>query len=208
MASGNPQRPPAQLKCSLPLNSRGRFPIPPCTLYSRMREWCIYGIIYHHAPFFLRNPMVKFSGPDSMIPNKGPKSHYPFKSRTLQFISLAIHGCCQKTIPGPQPPGPAEVGLAILSGLFQGPSSEIIHHSIRCKGRKYFKTPWTTQLVHTGSNQSTCMSLEQLGQIIFHCGNSITQFNSQDGQNFIYPIQRIQPYDSPSRISLSVFHIY
>ncbi|MBW0584479.1 hypothetical protein O181_124194 [Austropuccinia psidii MF-1] len=69
-------------------------------------------------------------------------------------------------------------------------------------------TPWTTQLIHTGNNQSTCTSLAQLGQFILHCGDSITRFNFQDGQNCIGPIQTIQPDDSPFRISLSVFHIY
>ncbi|MBW0508088.1 hypothetical protein O181_047803 [Austropuccinia psidii MF-1] len=152
MASGNPQRPPAQLKSTLPLNSRGRFPMLPCTLYSRMQEWCIYGIIYHYAPFLLSNPMVTSSGPNSMIPNQGPKIHHQFQRRTLQLISLAIHGGYQKTISGPQPPGPAGVGLAILSGLFQGPLSEGIHHSISFQGSKYFNTPWSTQLFHTGSN--------------------------------------------------------
>ncbi|MBW0513494.1 hypothetical protein O181_053209 [Austropuccinia psidii MF-1] len=39
----------------------------------------------------------------------------------------------------------------------------------------------------------TFMFLVQLGQFIFHCGNSITQFNSQDGQNCIGPIKTIQP---------------
>ncbi|MBW0481503.1 hypothetical protein O181_021218 [Austropuccinia psidii MF-1] len=39
----------------------------------------------------------------------------------------------------------------------------------------------------------TCMSLAQSGQFIFHYGNSITQFNSQDFQNCIDPIQTIQP---------------
>ncbi|MBW0498413.1 hypothetical protein O181_038128 [Austropuccinia psidii MF-1] len=48
--------------------------------------------------------------------------------------------------------------------------------SISCQGIKYFNTPWTTQLVHTGGNQSTCTYLAQLGQFIFHCGSSITQF--------------------------------
>ncbi|MBW0500912.1 hypothetical protein O181_040627 [Austropuccinia psidii MF-1] len=33
----------------------------------------------------------------------------------------------------------------------------------------------------------TCMSFAQLGQFIFHYGKSITQFNSQDGQNCIGP---------------------
>ncbi|MBW0503117.1 hypothetical protein O181_042832 [Austropuccinia psidii MF-1] len=42
---------------------------------------------------------------------------------------------------------------------------------ISCKDIKYLNNPWTTQLVHTGFNQSTCMYLAQLGQFIFHCGN-------------------------------------
>ncbi|MBW0563327.1 hypothetical protein O181_103042 [Austropuccinia psidii MF-1] len=84
---------------------------------------------------------------------------------TLHLISLAIHGGYQKTISGPQPPGPAAVGLAILSVLFQGPFSDVIHHSISCKGSKYFNTPWTTQLVHTGSNQSYLYVLGPIGPI-------------------------------------------
>ncbi|MBW0583599.1 hypothetical protein O181_123314 [Austropuccinia psidii MF-1] len=165
MASGNPHRPPAQLKSTFPLNSRGRFPIPPCTPYSRMQEWCIYGIIYHCAPFFLSNPMVMFSGPKSMIPNQAPKIHHQFQRRTLQLISLVIHGGYQKTIAGPQPPGPAGVGLSILSGLFQGPFSEVMHNSISCQGSKYSNTPWTAQLVHTGSNQSYLYVLGPLAPI-------------------------------------------
>ncbi|MBW0543813.1 hypothetical protein O181_083528 [Austropuccinia psidii MF-1] len=137
--------------------------------------------------------MVKFSGPNPMIQNQGPKIHHQFQRRTFQLISLAIHGGYKKTFPGPQPPGPAGVGLAILSGLFQGPFSEVIHHSISFQGSKYFNTTWTTQLAHTGSNYSTCMSLAQLGQFIFHCWKSITQFNFKDGQDCIGPIQIIKP---------------
>ncbi|MBW0568073.1 hypothetical protein O181_107788 [Austropuccinia psidii MF-1] len=36
------------------------------------QEWCIYGIIYHYAPFLLSNPMVTFSGPNYVIPNQIP----------------------------------------------------------------------------------------------------------------------------------------
>ncbi|MBW0509734.1 hypothetical protein O181_049449 [Austropuccinia psidii MF-1] len=97
--------------------------------------------------------MVTFSGPNSMIPSQGPKIQRPFQRRTLQLISLAIHGGYQKTIQGPQPSGPAVVGLAIISGLLQGLFSEVINHSISCQGSKSLNTPWTTQLVHTGSNQ-------------------------------------------------------
>ncbi|MBW0588658.1 hypothetical protein O181_128373 [Austropuccinia psidii MF-1] len=58
-------------------------------------------------------------------------------------------------------------------------------NTISCQGIKYFNTPWTTQFIHTGLIQSTCMALTQLGRFIFHCVNSITQFKSQDGQNCI-----------------------
>ncbi|MBW0566146.1 hypothetical protein O181_105861 [Austropuccinia psidii MF-1] len=97
--------------------------------------------------------MVTLSGPNSTIPNQGPKIKSPFRRRSLQLISLEIHGSYQKTIQGPQPPGPAGVGIAVISGLFQGPLSEVIHHSISSQCTKYFNTPWKTQLVHTGSNQ-------------------------------------------------------
>ncbi|MBW0563797.1 hypothetical protein O181_103512 [Austropuccinia psidii MF-1] len=120
--------------------------------------------------------MVTFSGPNPIIPNQGPKIHHHFWRRTLQLISLAIHGGYHKTISGPQPPGPAGVGLAILPGLFQRPFSEVIHHLISCQGSKHFNTPWSTQLVHTDSNRASCMAWAQLGQFIFHCGNPVPQF--------------------------------
>ncbi|MBW0500655.1 hypothetical protein O181_040370 [Austropuccinia psidii MF-1] len=60
MASGNHQRPPSQLQARIPLKFKGRLFLPQCTSYSRIQEWCTYGIIYHHAPFLLRNPKVTF----------------------------------------------------------------------------------------------------------------------------------------------------
>ncbi|MBW0516481.1 hypothetical protein O181_056196 [Austropuccinia psidii MF-1] len=51
----------------------------------RNKDWCIYGIIYHHAPFFLRNQMVMASGPHYVIPNQVPKSITPFQ-RTPSVI--------------------------------------------------------------------------------------------------------------------------
>ncbi|MBW0484840.1 hypothetical protein O181_024555 [Austropuccinia psidii MF-1] len=36
------------------------------------QKWGIYGIIYRYAPFLLRNPMVKFSGPNYMFQNQVP----------------------------------------------------------------------------------------------------------------------------------------
>ncbi|MBW0542845.1 hypothetical protein O181_082560 [Austropuccinia psidii MF-1] len=54
--------PPIQGKTSLP------------SLHSVLKdqEWCIYGIIYHYAPFFLSNPMVTLSVPNYVIPNEVP----------------------------------------------------------------------------------------------------------------------------------------
>ncbi|MBW0542935.1 hypothetical protein O181_082650 [Austropuccinia psidii MF-1] len=66
----------AQLKLSPHL--KGNSSIPPCTPYSRLQEWCIYGIINHYAPFLLRNPMVTFSGANYIFPNQGPKVQLPF----------------------------------------------------------------------------------------------------------------------------------
>ncbi|MBW0468991.1 hypothetical protein O181_008706 [Austropuccinia psidii MF-1] len=192
----------------LPLNSRRICPIPPCILYSRLEEWCIYGIIYHYAPIFISNSIVTFSGPNSMIPNQGPKIQCPIRRRTLQLISLAIHGGYQKTIEGPQPPGPAGVGLAIISGLVQGPFSEVIHHPISCQGRKYLNTPWTTQLVHTGSNQLYLYVLGLIGPI----HNPLWEFNHtvqfSRWPELYWPNSYNKAGDSPSRISPSAFHIY
>ncbi|MBW0510136.1 hypothetical protein O181_049851 [Austropuccinia psidii MF-1] len=52
-------------------------------------------------------------------------------------------------------------------------------HQDYSKGNsQVLRIPWTTQLVHTGSNQESCIALAHLGQFIFNCGNSVTQFNS------------------------------
>ncbi|MBW0488382.1 hypothetical protein O181_028097 [Austropuccinia psidii MF-1] len=38
----------------------------PSSMHSVLKdqEWCIYGIIYHYAPFLLSNPMVELSYPN------------------------------------------------------------------------------------------------------------------------------------------------
>ncbi|MBW0559563.1 hypothetical protein O181_099278 [Austropuccinia psidii MF-1] len=67
-----------------------------------------------------------------------------------------------------------ELGWHFHLELFRGHSQRLCSISISFQGIKYLNTPWTTQLVHTGVNQST--------------------YNTAG--------------DPPSRISLSVFHIY
>ncbi|MBW0582508.1 hypothetical protein O181_122223 [Austropuccinia psidii MF-1] len=202
MDSGSHQRPPDQLSSILPHSLRGSLPIPPCTPYSRLQEWCIYGIIYHYAPFLHRNSMVMFSGPNSMIPNRGPKIECPFRRRTLQLISLAIHGGYQKTIQGPQAPGSAGVGLKVQLSIIQREISQGYYIiSISFQGRKYFSIPWEIQLVHTGNAQVSCMTLAQWGQF-----SPTVQFSRWPELYWRNPDNTAG--DSPSRISPSALHIY
>ncbi|MBW0558617.1 hypothetical protein O181_098332 [Austropuccinia psidii MF-1] len=77
MAAGN-----HQLRKHSP-QLKGNSFIPPCTPYSRLQEWCIYGIIYHYAPFLLRNSIVTFSGPNATLPNQVPKIQLPLQRRIL-----------------------------------------------------------------------------------------------------------------------------
>ncbi|MBW0463460.1 hypothetical protein O181_003175 [Austropuccinia psidii MF-1] len=112
MASGNHQRPPAQLQAKIPPSFRGRFFLSQCTLYSRIQEWCIYGRIYHYALFLLRNPIMTFPGPNYMIPNQVPNPSPILKEDLSAIPAWQFPGSYQKTIQGSQPPGPAGVGLS------------------------------------------------------------------------------------------------
>ncbi|MBW0508940.1 hypothetical protein O181_048655 [Austropuccinia psidii MF-1] len=166
------------------------------------QEWCIYGKIYHYAPFLLSNPMVTLLGPNYVIPDQVPNPS-PISKKDFSAIQSG-NSLAATRIPFKDPNHLALHGLGchflirtILRAILRGDQSfkSLSMHQV-------FSIPWTTQLVHTGSNQGSCMALAQLGQFIFHCGNPVTQFNSQDGQNWISPIQTIQPDDSPFRISL------
>ncbi|MBW0587960.1 hypothetical protein O181_127675 [Austropuccinia psidii MF-1] len=70
---------------SLCLSLWGILSIPSYHPYLRLQAWCIYGIIYHYAPFFLRNPMVTFSGPISTFQYQGLKLQCPFQRRLIHI---------------------------------------------------------------------------------------------------------------------------
>ncbi|MBW0589842.1 hypothetical protein O181_129557 [Austropuccinia psidii MF-1] len=118
--------------------SAGISSFPSYHPYSRFQAWCIYGIIYHYAPFLLSNPIVTFSGPNSTFLNQGLKYQHPFQRRSNQLISLTSYGSNQKTLQGSQPPVSAGVGLA---QFIQDYSRAIIKRyyiiSISCQGIKY-----------------------------------------------------------------------
>ncbi|MBW0481178.1 hypothetical protein O181_020893 [Austropuccinia psidii MF-1] len=125
-----------------------------------------------------------------------------FEEGCFSYSVWKFPGSYQKTLRGPQPPGPAGFGWSIVIRNFLR-KILIAYHSFQSFSRhKILSIPWTTQLVHTGNNQARCMALAHFGQFIFQCGNSVTQFNSQNGQNSIDPIQKIKQVDSPFSIIL------
>ncbi|MBW0565014.1 hypothetical protein O181_104729 [Austropuccinia psidii MF-1] len=118
MASGSHQRPPAQLQERIPLSFSRRLFLPQCNLHSRIQEWCIYGIIYHYAPYLLSNPMVMFSGPNYVIQNQVPNPS-PISKEDFSAIqpgnSLAA---TRRPFEDPNHLALQELGCQISSGLF------------------------------------------------------------------------------------------
>ncbi|MBW0581398.1 hypothetical protein O181_121113 [Austropuccinia psidii MF-1] len=104
LASGNHQRPPAQVQKAFP-SIQGKDSPSPMYSVPRIQAWCIYGIIYHYAQIWPSNLILMFSEPKYAILIQVPKFSTHFKG------SLSNPGGYQKTIRGPQPPGPAGVGL-------------------------------------------------------------------------------------------------
>ncbi|MBW0552446.1 hypothetical protein O181_092161 [Austropuccinia psidii MF-1] len=131
--------------------------------------------------------MVTFSEPNHTFPAQGPKIQCPFQTRTFQLISLEIHGGNQKIIQGPQPPDSAGVG---------------------CQGIKYFNTPWKTQLVHKGDNSINLYVFGPIGPIQSSTVGLQSQSSISRWAELYWPISDNTASDPPSRISLSVFHIY
>ncbi|MBW0482224.1 hypothetical protein O181_021939 [Austropuccinia psidii MF-1] len=113
-------------------------------------------------------------GPLAQPSKSSPQSITNFEGGCFSYSVWQCRGGYQKTIQGPQPPGPAEAWLSIPIGTIL---REILrgNQSFQLFSRhQVFSIPWTTQLVHTRSNQASCMALVHLGQFIFHCGNSVT----------------------------------
>ncbi|MBW0528051.1 hypothetical protein O181_067766 [Austropuccinia psidii MF-1] len=208
IAPGNHQRLPATFHKGFPLKIRETL-----VLAQWNQEWCIYGIIYHYAPSFLSNSMVTVSGLHYSISDQVPKPITHFEER-LQPLSLTIHGSYQKTIQGPQLPGFPGVGYFIptvlpqgntLPGFFKCNFKRFSVIKIRFQGIKHSSTPWTTQLIYTGSIWTACMALAHWANAYYTVGIQDTQLTSHDGQICIDPKQLIQLGNQPSRISLQLF---
>ncbi|MBW0574131.1 hypothetical protein O181_113846 [Austropuccinia psidii MF-1] len=172
MASGNHQRPLNRLRKLSP-QLQGNYSNPPCTPYSTLQEWCIYGIIYHYAPFLLSKSMVTFSGQ-----NQGLKIQHPFlkdDSLTHQSGNQWWQSEDHSRIPITWP------CRSWVGNFFQDYSKGIL------RGNKIFQSAvkassisillgqlnWSMQ---ASINQPVC-PWPNWANSIFHRGNSITQFN-------------------------------
>ncbi|MBW0582313.1 hypothetical protein O181_122028 [Austropuccinia psidii MF-1] len=114
MASGNHQRPPAQIQARIPLKFRGRLFLPQCT--PRLKDPGVVNVWYNIP---LCTIFAQKSNGDAFRTKlhdseSSPKSFTNFKGGFFSYSVWQFPGGYQKTIQGPQPPGPAGVGLSIL----------------------------------------------------------------------------------------------
>ncbi|MBW0580936.1 hypothetical protein O181_120651, partial [Austropuccinia psidii MF-1] len=149
--------------------------IPLCTIFAQQLNGDVYRTQFHLSKSRSKSPKLILKE-DSLAHQSGN----PWR-QSEDHSRIPITWTCRSW-----------VGI-FIQDYSKGHSQSLYINTISCQGIKYFNTPWTTQLFDTGINQSTCMYLAQLGQFIFHCGNSVTQFKFQDGQICIDPIQTIQP---------------
>ncbi|MBW0588755.1 hypothetical protein O181_128470 [Austropuccinia psidii MF-1] len=152
MAFGNHQGPPDQLRSSFPITLRG---IPSLL----------------HAP---RTQGYRSGASMDPIPSfqiKVPNSNAHFEGGLLNSSVWKFMAAIRRPFKDPNHLALQELGWQFIQDYSKGRSQSLYIISISCQGIKYFNTPWTTQLVHTGRNQSTCMYLAQLGQFVFHCWN-------------------------------------
>ncbi|MBW0506934.1 hypothetical protein O181_046649 [Austropuccinia psidii MF-1] len=115
MASGNHQRSPAQIQERIPLKFRGR--LFPSSMHPALKEPGVVHIWYNIplCTIFAQ----QFNGDifrTKLLDSKSIcQSITNFKGKfVFRYSVWKIPGSYQKTIQGPQPPGPAGVGLAIL----------------------------------------------------------------------------------------------
>ncbi|MBW0546796.1 hypothetical protein O181_086511 [Austropuccinia psidii MF-1] len=120
MASGNHQRPPDQLQGRISLQFRGRLPFlqgpgvvhiwynkPLCTIFAQQSNG---------DTFRTQLPNSKSS----------PKSITIFEEGLFSYSVWQFPGGYQKTIQGPQPPGPEEVGLSFThKDYYEGNSQRL-----------------------------------------------------------------------------------
>ncbi|MBW0593975.1 hypothetical protein O181_133690 [Austropuccinia psidii MF-1] len=119
LAIFNHKRPPAQVQKAFPSIWGKDSPSPMYSL-PRSQAWCIYGIIHHYAPIFLRNSMVMLSGPKYAFSIQVPKSITHFKGCLFSHSVLQSLGATRRPFKDPKHLAQQELGCIFFSGLFQG----------------------------------------------------------------------------------------
>ncbi|MBW0486169.1 hypothetical protein O181_025884 [Austropuccinia psidii MF-1] len=121
------------------------------------QEWCIYGIIYHYAPFLLSNPMVTFSGPNQVIPNQVPSPSPILKqdSSAIQYGNSLV--ATRRSLEDPNHLALQRLGChflirTILRAILRGYQSfqSLSRHQV-------FKIPWSTKLVQELGVRLVCV---------------------------------------------------
>ncbi|MBW0588915.1 hypothetical protein O181_128630 [Austropuccinia psidii MF-1] len=97
---------------------QGKTSLPSMHSVLKDQEWCIYGIIYHYAPFLLSNPMVTLSGPNYMLPNQVPNSSPISKEDFSAIQSGNSLVATRRTFKDPNHLALQELGFQFSSGLF------------------------------------------------------------------------------------------
>ncbi|MBW0586730.1 hypothetical protein O181_126445 [Austropuccinia psidii MF-1] len=163
MASGNHQRPPDQLSNPSP-QLKGDFPI----LHASRTQGC------RSAAYMV------------------PKSNAHFEGDLFSSSVWQSMAAIRRPFKDPNHLALQELGWQLSQDYLKGPSQRlfIIQSVVKAESTSILlgQLNWSIQ----AEINYTCMSLTQSGQFKFHCGNSITEFNSQDVQNCIGPIQTIQ----------------
>ncbi|MBW0527269.1 hypothetical protein O181_066984 [Austropuccinia psidii MF-1] len=135
MASGNHQRLPANFNERIILKIRETSGPTQWTQVCGNQEWCIYGIIYHYAPFSLSNSMVMFSRLHYTISNKVPKANCPSlrKASVPHFYNPWRLPEDRLRIPAPW----LSSCWYFTSGLFKGLFKEVVDHQDSFQGIKH-----------------------------------------------------------------------
>ncbi|MBW0525371.1 hypothetical protein O181_065086 [Austropuccinia psidii MF-1] len=120
----------------------------------------------------------KFNGDSFMTKSHNSQSRYQnptpiSKADSLTHSVWQSMAAIRRPFKDPNHLALQELGWKFHSGLSQGHSQRLYSLSISCQGIKYFNTPWTTQLVHTGFNKSTCMSLAQFNLPLWEFNHTV-----------------------------------
>ncbi|MBW0542436.1 hypothetical protein O181_082151 [Austropuccinia psidii MF-1] len=97
---------------------KGKTSLPSMYSILKDQEWCIYGIIYHYAPFVLSSPMVTLSGPNYVIPNQVPNPSPISKEDVSAIQSGNFLAATRRPFKDPDHLALQDLGCQCSPGLF------------------------------------------------------------------------------------------